>query len=101
MVECKEDLLRTEDENRRLKGFIDTIMADVGERTPGLKRQREEFEATVDRLKSVTEELRLEKEAALKAKDVEEIYRKHTENLAAENSRLACQVSTYQCDQMI
>ena len=84
--------MKTEDENRRLKGFIDTIMTDVSERTPGLKRQREEFEATVDRLRSVTEELRLEKEALLKAKDAEEVYRKHNENLAAENNRLTSQV---------
>jgi len=85
--------LKTEDENRRLKVFIDTIMTDVGERTPALKRQRDEFEATVDRLKSVTEELRLEKEALLRAKDAEDIFRKNNENLAAENSRLLCQVT--------
>jgi hypothetical protein len=67
-------------------------LSDIGERAPALKRQRDDFESTVDRLNVTTEELKREREEHQKTKDKEEVYKKSAEDLAAENSRLVDQV---------
>ncbi len=92
MVVCKEDLLKTEDENRRLNAYITQILDDLKERTTPLKRQREEYEMAVEKLHTTTEKLREETEAHEKTKQNEEFYRKSVDTLNAENARLHSQV---------
>ena len=92
MVACKEDLLKTEDEKRRLNAYITQILEDLKERTAPLKRQREEYETAVEKLHTTTEKLREETEAHEKTKQNEDFYRKSVDALNAENARLHSQV---------
>lgn len=92
LVKCKEDLLKSEAENRRLKSYLDSILKDIKRRTPELKHQRDEFESTVDKLKATLDELGAEKEANARWKEQREIFKRRAEDFAAENDRLNLQV---------
>ena len=94
MVECKEELLKSEDENRRLNGDIEQIISDIGDRAPAFKKQRDEYESAVDKLKLTSDQLILEKESHEKTKEKEDFYKKSVEDLTAENTRLQSQVLT-------
>ena len=92
LVKCKEDLLKSEAENRRYKSYLDSILKDIKRRTPELKHQRDEFESTVDKLRAMEDELRAEKDSHERTREQREIYKRRDEDLAAENERLNCQV---------
>ena len=91
-MECNEKLLKSEDENRRLNGYIEQIISDIGDRAPALKRQRDEYESAVDKLKVTSDQLTQEKASHEKTKQNEEFYKKSAEDMSAENSRLQSQV---------
>ena len=92
LVNCKEELLQSEDENRRLNSYIEQIISDIGDRAPALKRQRDEYETAVDKLKVKSDLLIEERECHEKTKEMEEFYRKSADALTGENFMLNCQV---------
>lgn len=49
--------LKVKDENKRLNTYLDSILAEIEERAPVLKRQREDYETAVNAVSSLTRQL--------------------------------------------
>ena len=54
---CQEELLQAKDENTRLNTYLDQILAEIEQRAPGLRKQREDHDRAVDAVATLTSQL--------------------------------------------
>ena len=54
LVSCQEELTTAKTENNRMNAYLDQILAEIEERAPALKQQREDYERAVEAVSMLT-----------------------------------------------
>ena len=92
MVSLSEELAGEKEENKRLNGHLDQILAEIEERAPLLRQQREDYEQAMSAVGGLTENLEAAREEVdLRRHEAEEERRKAS-SLEKDRDKLERQV---------
>ena len=91
LVQCQEELLGSQDENRRLNSYLEQILMDIEQRAPALKRQRDEYERAVSTVNQLTDQIEEMREANRTEKDDFENLKRRFEVSQRDNDRMVKQ----------
>ncbi|XP_040583624.1 nucleoprotein TPR [Lepeophtheirus salmonis] len=92
LVAVNEELICEKDETQRLNTYLDQILAEIEERAPILKQQRDDYERAVSSVSRLTERIEeAQEEVDLRKREAEDATRR-LGGVKRENERLSQQV---------